>query len=129
MENQESVGEVSLSETPWPLRTRSLMSERPSFAINQAPAERSADKAELVELQHQKNLAWAAFYSAPLACDRPPSWKDQVECGNQCIRARGRFEQQWAATHPTEQTPGPVVLDNTAIKQLRSGPQSRQPNQ
>jgi hypothetical protein len=99
----------------------------PPKAMTPSVAERPADRATLVELQHQKMLAWAAFYSAPSACDSPPSWKDQVECGNQYIRARGRFEQQWAAAHPTDPTPGPVILDNAAIKQLPSGAQSRRP--
>jgi len=93
-------------------------------AVTESAAERPADRATLVELQRQKMIAWAAFYSAPSTCDSPPSWKDQVECGNQYIRARRLFEKQWVATHPTDQAPGPAILDNAAIKQLRSGPQS-----
>jgi hypothetical protein len=57
-------------------------------------------------LQKQKNQAWAAFYSAPTSCEHPVDWNAQVECGNQFMRAKKRFEAQWAAGHAAD------VLDN-----------------
>jgi hypothetical protein len=49
-------------------------------------------------LQKKKDQAWAAFYSAPASCEHPPSWKDQVECGNLYIRSKKRFDERWAAS-------------------------------
>ena len=49
----------------------------------------------------QKNLAWAAFYSAPASCEHPADWSAQVECGNQYMRAKKRFEEQWASKQVT----------------------------
>ncbi len=43
----------------------------------------------------RKEAAWAAYYKAPAACDHPPAWQDQVECGNQYIRAKREFEKRW----------------------------------
>jgi hypothetical protein len=65
--------------------------------------------------QKQKQVAWAAFYSAPASCEHPVDWKSQVECGNQYMRAKKVFEQKWAAEHPMIQGSGAgVVLDNGA---------------
>jgi very-short-patch-repair endonuclease len=47
-------------------------------------------------LQKKKDRAWAAFYSAPASCEHPVDWTAQVECGNQYMRAKKRFEEQWA---------------------------------
>lgn len=47
-------------------------------------------------LQKNKDLAWAAFYSAPASCEHPVDWNAQVECGNQYMRAKKLFEQQSA---------------------------------
>jgi hypothetical protein len=51
-------------------------------------------------LQKKKDLAWAAFYTAPASCEHPADWSSQVECGNQYMRAKKAFEQKWAAEHP-----------------------------
>jgi hypothetical protein len=79
-------------------------------------------------LKKQKNREWAAFYSAPSSCEHPASWNDQVECGNQYMRAKKRFEQHWAATHPSDSAQTPFVLDNTAIRNS-SAAQSRNASQ
>jgi hypothetical protein len=47
-------------------------------------------------VQKKKDQAWAAFYSAPTSCEHPVDWTAQVECGNQYMRAKKRFEAQWA---------------------------------
>jgi hypothetical protein len=54
---------------------------------------------EAAAQQRQKDLAWAAFYSAPASCEHPVDWKAQVECGNQYMRAKKVFEQKWEAEH------------------------------
>lgn len=95
-----------------------------------APVEHRADgpmgQAAVVELKKQKAREWAAFYSAPSSCEHPASWSDQVECGNQYMRAKKRFEQQWAAAHPGDSAQAPVLLDNDAIR-TSTATQSRKP--
>jgi Protein of unknown function (DUF2726) len=45
-------------------------------------AERTGSQTqEAAALQKQKQVAWAAFYSAPASCEHPVSWNAQVECG------------------------------------------------
>jgi hypothetical protein len=60
-------------------------------------------------LQKQRDQAWAAFYSPPTSCEHPVDWNAQVECGNQFMRAKKRFEVQWVADHASDQTSGAVV--------------------
>jgi hypothetical protein len=48
-------------------------------------------------VQKKKDMAWAAFYTPPSSCEHPDDWKAQVECGNQYMRAKKVFEQQWGA--------------------------------
>jgi very-short-patch-repair endonuclease len=67
-------------------------------------------------LQKQKQVAWAAFYSAPASCEHPADWSAQVECGNQYMRAKKSFEQKWEAEHQSSQGSGAeVVLDNSSV--------------
>lgn len=49
------------------------------------------------DLEKRKQAAWAAFYKPPAFCEHPPAWQDQVECGNQYIRAKRQFEKLWAS--------------------------------
>jgi hypothetical protein len=78
--------------------------------------EKRAQLQEATALQKQKNLMWAAFYSAPVSCEHPVDWNAQVECGNQYMRAKREFEKQWAAEHASGQARGAaVVLDNGSI--------------
>lgn len=48
-------------------------------------------------LEKCKQAAWAAFYQTPADCEHPAAWTDQVECGNQYIRAKRAFEKIWQA--------------------------------
>jgi hypothetical protein len=66
--------------------------------------------------QRQKSQAWAASYSAPRSCEHPIDWDAQVECGNQYMRAKKRFETQRVAEHASGQTTGAaVILENGSI--------------
>jgi hypothetical protein len=56
----------------------------------------------VMEAAKRKEKAWAAYYFAPASCEHPPAWKDQVDCGNQYIRAKREFEQQWQARIVTQ---------------------------
>jgi hypothetical protein len=74
-------------------------------------------------LHKQKNLAWAAFYSAPASCEHPVDWNAQVECGNQYMRAKKKFEAQWVAEHGSGPAAGPVsALDNGSVGGTRLEP-------
>jgi hypothetical protein len=64
-------------------------------------------------LQKKKDLAWAAFYSAPASCEHPPDWSAQVECGNQYMRAKKVFEERWAASQGGA---AEIVLDNSSVR-------------
>jgi len=67
-------------------------------------------------LQKRKDQAWAAFYSASASCEHPVDWKSQVECGNQYMRAKKRFDAQWANEYASDPAPGAaVVLDNGSM--------------
>jgi very-short-patch-repair endonuclease len=48
-------------------------------------------------LEKRKQAAWAAFYQTPADCEHPAAWTDEVECGNQYIRAKRAFEKVWQA--------------------------------
>jgi hypothetical protein len=63
-------------------------------------------------VQKKKDTAWAAFYSAPESCEHPVDWKAQVECGNLYMRAKKRFEEQWATSQATA---AEVVLRNGSV--------------
>jgi very-short-patch-repair endonuclease len=95
-----------------------------STRTNNSAAGRT-DHLTIAELRKQKNRAWADFYSAPSSCEHPAAWNDQVECGNQYMRAKKRFEEQWAAAHPLDQASEPLILDNATIKNSRPGIQSQ----
>jgi hypothetical protein len=63
-------------------------------------------------LQNKKDVAWAAFYSAPASCEHPADWAAQVECGNLYMRAKKKFEEQWATNQGTG---AEVVLENGSV--------------
>jgi hypothetical protein len=70
-------------------------------AVQQAEHKRlEAERASTVRkaadvLAKRKQAAWAQYYKAPASCEHPPAWTDQVECGNQYIRAKREFEKLW----------------------------------
>jgi hypothetical protein len=84
-----------------------------ALAMRPTAAEQDAEKQEkaraafaaqqmVIETAKRKEKAWAAYYVAPASCEHPPAWKDQVDCGNQHIRAKREFEQQWQAHIATQ---------------------------
>jgi hypothetical protein len=52
---------------------------------------------QMAEQSRRKEAAWKTYYVVPASCEHPPTWSDQVECGNQYIRAKKQFEKQWPA--------------------------------
>ena len=59
-------------------------------------------------LEKRKQAAWAAFYQIPADCEHPAAWADQVECGNQYIRAKRAFEKVWQSRI---NSPAPGTVD------------------
>jgi hypothetical protein len=81
---------------------------------------RRAEPQVAAEAKKQKDLEWAAFYSAPSSCEHPIDWAAQVECGHQYMGAKHEFEKRWVAAHSADQEPGETVsLDNASIGRAR----------
>jgi Protein of unknown function (DUF2726) len=103
-------------ESVKPIEAPKIVAVLSATAVSNLAAERQADQATIVELKKQKYREWAAFYLAPSSCEHPATWNEQVECGNQYMRAKKRFEEQWVAKHPSDPALEPFVLDNNAIQ-------------
>jgi hypothetical protein len=76
------------------------------------PGQKRAQLQAANAVQKKKDLAWAAFYSAPASCEHPVDWAAQVECGNLYMRAKKRFEEQWAVS---QRTAAEAVLGNGSV--------------
>jgi very-short-patch-repair endonuclease len=101
----KSLAAMARQGTPMP-EFRPAADPLAPVAIHPTSAEQDTEKQEraraaiaaqqmVTEAEKRKDKAWAAYYVAPASCEHPPSWKDQVDCGNQYIRAKREFEQQW----------------------------------
>jgi hypothetical protein len=77
------------SVSPVPIQVKDSRQEQTERAL--------AAKQAAEALAKQEEAAWLAYYKAPASCEHPPAWADQVECGNQYMRAKKAFEQQWQA--------------------------------
>ena len=66
-------------------------------SVNDAPETRQRQLQAFASRDKQKQVAWAAYYSAPASCEHPVNWAAQVECGNMYMRAKKVFEQGWEA--------------------------------
>jgi hypothetical protein len=78
---------------------------RPNAELS-VEAKRARDQ-EMAAAVRQKNLAFAAYYSAPASCEHRVDWNAQVECGNQYIRAKKAFELKWEQEHPSQTAVAP----------------------
>lgn len=65
--------------------------------LQEIAAQQEAFRAEQEkrDAERRKELAWARYFVAPTACERPPTWEFQVECGNRYMRAKREFEARW----------------------------------
>jgi hypothetical protein len=85
----------------------------PSPSREDVAEKRAAEVRSMAELQRQKDRAWADSYSSPASCEHPPDWNAQVDCGNQYMRAKRAFEEQWGRTHGSGNSSTPAtVLEN-----------------
>ena len=88
--------------TPTPAAIRPTAAEQAEAKRMEAQAALAAQRAADA-LAKRKERAWAASYVAPASCEHPPTWKDQVDCGNQYMRAKKEFEQRWQAQQTAAQ--------------------------
>jgi very-short-patch-repair endonuclease len=108
----KSLAPMARQGTPMPEFRPAAAALAPA-AMHPTPDEQETEKQEearaaiaaqqmVMEAAKRKEKAWAAYYIAPASCEHPPAWKDQVDCGNQYIRAKREFEQQWQAQIATQ---------------------------
>jgi len=91
----------SLARKPATTAAESAKSSPPPHPFTESPSQRQAENA----LSFQKEMAWRRYFQPSAECERPPTWADQVACGNQYASARQAFESQWKLDH-TSQTTG-----------------------
>jgi hypothetical protein len=104
------------TSSPAPRSTAETAEPRPTAAAAERsaaePPERRQVQIHATVLQKPKDLAWAAFHAASAACEQPLDWNAQVECGNQYMRAKKRFETQWAVEHGSAvEIPAAIVIE------------------
>lgn len=84
--------------------------------VRQVAIERERTKQKQLELEYKRQqvadaqvkeeerrrmeAAWSRYYQKPARCERPKP-ADLVECGNDHIRARRKFDEQWARMNQT----------------------------
>ena len=64
-------------------------------------AQAAADQARK-QLAEDKIVAWSRSFKATNDCVEPANWKTQVECGNEYMRAKKKFDFDWENAHPSE---------------------------
>jgi very-short-patch-repair endonuclease len=84
-----------------PLATGPRAAEQETEKQGKARAAFAAQQMAM-ETAKRKEKAWTSYYVTPASCEHPPAWKDQVDCGNQYIRAKREFEQEWQAHSGTQ---------------------------
>lgn len=61
---------------------------------------RAAADAATKQLAEDKVVAWNHSFKVTDECIDPVNWKTQVECGNEYMRAKKKFEEDWERAHP-----------------------------
>jgi very-short-patch-repair endonuclease len=82
---------IPLRATPSDSSASSQQAEQKQLEAERASTAQQAHAA----LERRRQAAWAAYYQVPASCEHPPDWADQVECGNQYIRAKREFDKRW----------------------------------
>lgn len=91
---------IAPAQTPRPASSASVSS---NAAAVQVATQKRQELAQALEARQaadtmakRKQAAWDQYYKPAPSCEHPPGWAEQVECGNQYIRARREFERMWA---------------------------------
>ncbi len=74
---------------------RTQAAQRSALAAAQAATER--DKRQQLEAQSRREEAWARFYTKRPQCDESKGGAWTVECANEFIRAKRRFEDLYSS--------------------------------
>ena len=85
--------------------TTPVVMPEPAKIVGQQPEQDTGAQAEqqaLTVKSKKKEQAWAAFFKPYPSCQHPPTWEDQVDCGNRYIRARREFEKQWLVSESAQ---------------------------
>ena len=77
-------------------RTRAEQAERQEQAALKVESQRAAES-RLREEADRRERAWAKFYVKPSKCEYTANNETLVECANEHIRAKRRFEVAYAA--------------------------------
>jgi len=91
---------VAAPEPELQRRMRQRVAEEQANRAQRAAAVRQAQAEEAANLQAQeaaREEAWKRYYKRPGKCSSPADDRTFVECGNHYLRARERFEQDYAA--------------------------------
>ena len=56
-------------------------------------------------LAKRTQTTWDQYYKPSPSCEHPPAWADEVECGNQYIRAKREFEKIWSSQLSAQPSP------------------------
>lgn len=78
-----------------------------AFEIEQQRRAREEEELRLRQQQQMmiaKENAWKEFFKPRVECDNPRSNQEFVECGNDHMRAKARFEKTWQAKMLTIQS-------------------------
>ena len=57
----------------------------------------AAATAAVLDEKARREVAWAKFYKKPAHCDNQPNNETLVQCANEHIRAKRRFDTEYAA--------------------------------
>ncbi|WP_341676739.1 hypothetical protein [Niveibacterium sp. SC-1] len=91
---------VATPEPELQRRMRQRIAEEQEVRAQRAAAVRQAQAEEAAAQQEQeaaRETAWKRYYKRPAKCSSPADDRAFVECGNHYLRARERFEQDYAA--------------------------------
>lgn len=80
---------VTLAEIP--LADDPQQTQQTREAAAKAAVAQQAAAAE----EKRRERAWQQFFKPDDSCEHPADWAEQVECGNQYIRARKAFDKLW----------------------------------
>lgn len=96
-----------------------LLAERAALdRIEQAQLQIERERRE-ADAARQKAAAWRAIYRQAPECEKPPTWELQVECGNRHIRAKRKFEAEWARQEASRRAQPMTVRGASTLELVR----------
>lgn len=90
-------GAVKRAEAEQRRATREQIAEAKRDAERQEAEARKRADAEKTAAEERREVAWARFYRKPAHCDETRGGQWSVECANDYMRAKARFNEQYDA--------------------------------